>query len=59
MRIMMDKMTDKMVECRFLIRTLGEKIYSGEARVSDVRETRKSVNSILKEVGIMIKNKEI
>lgn len=55
----MDKVTKMLVEARFLIRTLSEKIHAGDAKVSDVREARKSVNSILKEVGLMVKNKEI
>lgn len=59
----MDKITDmlhenaddnegrKMLNARFLIRRLSERVHSGQAKVSDVREVRRKVNSLLKEVS--------
>ena len=54
----MKKITNKLVEAKFLIRTLGEQIYSGMAKPKDVKEVRKKVNSILKEIGTLV-NKEL
>ena len=51
----MKKITKKLVEANFLIRMLGERIYSGMANPKDVRDTRKKVNSILKEIGVLVK----
>ena len=52
----MDKITDKIVHAEFLIRTLGEQIYAGQAKPKDFRKVRKKVNSILRELAIMAKN---
>ena len=49
---------NKLVDAKFLLRTLGEQIHSGQAKVKDVRKTRKEINSILKEISAMI-NKEL
>ncbi len=51
----MDKMTKKIVEAEFLIGTLGNQIHSGQAKAKDVREVRKKVNSILKDIMVLIK----
>jgi len=53
---MMDKISENLIEARFLIRTLEEHIYSGQANSKEVREVRKKVNSLLKDLMVLIKD---
>jgi hypothetical protein len=46
---------DKLIDARFLMRMLSERIHSGQTEVKDVREVRKKVNSLLKDISAMIK----
>ncbi len=51
----MKKITNKLVDASFIIRTLTEQIYSGKVEAKDVEKVREKVNSILKEVEVMVK----
>lgn len=46
-----------LVEAKFLLRRLSEEFHRGHLSASDVRDTRKKVNSLLKDLSIRIKNK--
>lgn len=51
-----DDIGSKLINAKFLIRMLAERVHSGQVKVSDVREVRRKINSILKEVSIAVKN---